>query len=102
MQDMSVFWLRAAVALYAVGLFHTIQIAIRQGASIFRPALIAFSRRGRAAHGRARRSRPPREPFSTRRVSTTPSPFARSFLRCCFCLLIGGIASRVSACFYFR
>lgn len=42
MQDMSVFWLRAAVALYAVGLFHTIQIAIRKGASIFRPALIAF------------------------------------------------------------
>jgi ABC-type uncharacterized transport system permease subunit len=42
MQDMSVFWLRAAVALYAVGLFHTIQIAIRRGASIFRPALIAF------------------------------------------------------------
>jgi len=43
MQDMSVFWLRAAVALYAVGLFHTIQVALRRGASIFRPALIAFS-----------------------------------------------------------
>src|SRR5436190_16888605 len=42
MQDMSVFWLRAAVALYAVGLFHTIQIALRRGASIFRPALITF------------------------------------------------------------
>lgn len=40
---MSVFWLRAAVALYAVGLFHTIQIALRKGNSIFRPALIAFS-----------------------------------------------------------
>jgi len=43
MQEMSVFWLRAAVALYAVGLFHTIQVALRKGASIFRPALIAFS-----------------------------------------------------------
>ena len=43
MQDMSVFWLRAAVALYAVGLFHTVQVALRRGASIFRPALIAFS-----------------------------------------------------------
>lgn len=43
MQDISVFWLRAAVALYAVGLFHTIQIALRRGASIFRPALTAFS-----------------------------------------------------------
>jgi len=43
MQDMSVFWLRAAVALYAVGLFHTIQIAFRRGASLFRPALISFS-----------------------------------------------------------
>ncbi|HYP04604.1 MAG TPA: cytochrome c biogenesis protein CcsA [Bryobacteraceae bacterium] len=42
MQDMSVFWLRAAVALYAVGLFHTIQVALRKGATIFRPALIAF------------------------------------------------------------
>lgn len=42
MQDMSVFWLRAAVALYAVGLFHTIQVSLRKGASIFRPALIAF------------------------------------------------------------
>ena len=43
MQEMSVFWLRAAVALYAVGLFHTVQVALRKGASIFRPALIAFS-----------------------------------------------------------
>jgi ABC-type uncharacterized transport system permease subunit len=43
MQDMSVFWLRAAVALYAVGLFHTIQVALRKGSSLFRAALIAFS-----------------------------------------------------------
>lgn len=40
---MSVFWLRAAAALYAIGLFHTIQVAIRKGHSIFRPALIGFS-----------------------------------------------------------
>ncbi len=43
MQEMSVFWLRAAVALYAVGLFHTIQVAFQKGSSIFRPALAAFS-----------------------------------------------------------
>jgi ABC-type uncharacterized transport system permease subunit len=42
MQEMSVFWLRAAVALYAIGLFHTIQVAIRKGSSIFRPAIAAF------------------------------------------------------------
>lgn len=42
MQDMSVFWLRAALALYAVGLFHTILIAFRKGSSLFHPALIAF------------------------------------------------------------
>lgn len=40
---MSVFWLRAAAALYAIGLFHTIQVALRKGQSIFRPALVAFS-----------------------------------------------------------
>lgn len=43
MQEMSVFWLRAAAALYAVGLFHTFQVAIRKGSSIFRQALWAFS-----------------------------------------------------------
>jgi ABC-type uncharacterized transport system permease subunit len=42
MQEISVFWLRAAAALYAVGLFHTIQIAINKGSSIFRAALVAF------------------------------------------------------------
>ena len=43
MQEMSVFWLRAAVALYAIGLFHTVQIAIRKGPSLFRPALAGFT-----------------------------------------------------------
>ena len=42
MQEMSVFWLRAAAALYAIGLFHTIQIAIRKGQSIFKTAFAAF------------------------------------------------------------
>jgi ABC-type uncharacterized transport system permease subunit len=42
MQEMSVFWLRAAAALYAIGLFHTIQVATRKGHSIFRTALGSF------------------------------------------------------------
>jgi ABC-type uncharacterized transport system permease subunit len=42
MQEMSVFWLRAAAALYAIGLFHTIQVVIRKGHSFFRAALAAF------------------------------------------------------------
>jgi ABC-type uncharacterized transport system permease subunit len=43
MHDTSVFWLRAAAALYAVGLFHTLQIAIRRTSTLFRPAFIAFA-----------------------------------------------------------
>ena len=43
MQETSVFWLRAAAALYAIGLFHTLQIAIRKSSTLFRPALIAFA-----------------------------------------------------------
>ncbi|MBC7924522.1 MAG: cytochrome c biogenesis protein CcsA [Bryobacteraceae bacterium] len=43
MHEFSVFWLRAAAALYAVGLFHTLQIAIRRGRSIFRTALSCFA-----------------------------------------------------------
>jgi ABC-type uncharacterized transport system permease subunit len=43
MQEISVFWLRAAAALYAVGLFHTIQIALKKSSTIFRPALFAFT-----------------------------------------------------------
>jgi ABC-type uncharacterized transport system permease subunit len=42
MPGMSVFWLRAAAALYAIGLFHTIQVSFQKGSSIFRTALIAF------------------------------------------------------------
>lgn len=42
MHDTSVFWLRAAAALYAVGLFHTLQIAIRKSSTLFRPALFTF------------------------------------------------------------
>jgi ABC-type uncharacterized transport system permease subunit len=42
MQEISVFWLRAAAALYAIGLFHSIQVAIRRGHSIFRAAFGAF------------------------------------------------------------
>lgn len=42
MQEMSVFWLRAAAALYAIGLFHSIQIALRKGQPIFRTALASF------------------------------------------------------------
>ncbi len=42
MHELSVFWLRAAAALYAIGLFHTLQIALRRGSSIFRAALFSF------------------------------------------------------------
>jgi len=42
MQEMSVFWLRAAAVLYAIGLFHTIQVAVRKGHSVFRAALGSF------------------------------------------------------------
>lgn len=43
MQETSVFWLRAAVALYGVGLFHTVQSAFRTSRPLFRPALISFA-----------------------------------------------------------
>lgn len=43
MHEISVFWLRAAAALYAIGLFHTLQVALRKGTSIFRAAFISFS-----------------------------------------------------------
>jgi ABC-type uncharacterized transport system permease subunit len=42
MHELSVFWLRAAAALYAIGLFHTLQTAVRKGTPIFRAALISF------------------------------------------------------------
>lgn len=37
------FWLRAAAALYAVGLFHTLQVALRRHSTIFRAALTSFA-----------------------------------------------------------
>lgn len=42
MQELSVFWLRAAAALYATGLFHSLQVGLRKDFSLFRPALISF------------------------------------------------------------
>ncbi|HUS08403.1 MAG TPA: cytochrome c biogenesis protein CcsA [Bryobacteraceae bacterium] len=42
MHEMSVFWLRAAVALYAVGLVQTIQTVLRRRAQMFPPVLAAF------------------------------------------------------------
>jgi ABC-type uncharacterized transport system permease subunit len=41
--ETSVFWLRAALALYAIGFFHSLFIAIRKNSTLFRPALITFS-----------------------------------------------------------
>lgn len=42
MHELSVFWLRAAAALYATGLFYTLEVAIRKTGTTFRPALLAF------------------------------------------------------------
>lgn len=42
MQEIGVFWLRAAVALYAIGLFHTLQVSLFKGKSVFRAALLGF------------------------------------------------------------
>lgn len=39
---MSMFWLRVAAALYAVGLLHAILTVLRRQSTAFRPALIAF------------------------------------------------------------
>ena len=43
MHETSVFWLRAAAALYAIGLFHTLTVALRKSSTLFRPALITFA-----------------------------------------------------------
>ncbi|HYO81258.1 MAG TPA: cytochrome c biogenesis protein CcsA [Bryobacteraceae bacterium] len=43
MHETSVFWLRAAAALYAIGLFHTLTIAFRKSSTLFRPALVSFA-----------------------------------------------------------
>lgn len=40
--ETSVFWLRAAAALYAIGLFHSLFVALRRSSNLFRPALISF------------------------------------------------------------
>jgi ABC-type uncharacterized transport system permease subunit len=42
MHEMSVFWLRAAVALYAIGLVQTIQAVLRRRAQMFQPVLASF------------------------------------------------------------
>ena len=39
---MSVFWLRAAAALYSCGLVYALLVIFRKGARLFRPALVAF------------------------------------------------------------
>ena len=42
MQEMSIFWLRVAAALYSVGLLHAILAALRRKSQWFRPALVTF------------------------------------------------------------
>ncbi|MCC6536074.1 MAG: cytochrome c biogenesis protein CcsA [Bryobacterales bacterium] len=42
MQELSIFWLRVATALYAVGLFHALITVLRRESTFFRPALAAF------------------------------------------------------------
>jgi len=42
MLESSTFWLRVAAFLYALGLLHSILVIVRQGQSVFRPALAAF------------------------------------------------------------
>jgi ABC-type transport system involved in cytochrome c biogenesis permease subunit len=43
MHETSVFWLRVAVALYSVGLWHALFSVLRKPQALFRPALAAFS-----------------------------------------------------------
>jgi ABC-type transport system involved in cytochrome c biogenesis permease subunit len=40
---MSMFWLRAAAALYFCGLIYALLVIFKKGARLFRPALVAFS-----------------------------------------------------------
>src|SRR3954453_6654929 len=42
MQELSVFWLRAAVALYAIGLFQTIQTVLHRRAQMYGAVLVSF------------------------------------------------------------
>ena len=43
MQEMSLFWLRVAAALYATGLIYVADFLFRRAATLYRPALAAFS-----------------------------------------------------------
>lgn len=43
MQEMSLFWLRVAAALYSAGLLHVLYFLLRRGNTLYRPALTAFS-----------------------------------------------------------
>ena len=43
MQELSIFWLRIAVALYALGMLHALVTVLRREATLFRPALGAFA-----------------------------------------------------------
>lgn len=43
MQEMSIFWLRVAAALYSAGLIYVVAFLLRRGSALYRPALTAFS-----------------------------------------------------------
>ena len=43
MQEMSLFWLRVAAALYSAGLLYVADFLLRRGSALYRPALAAFS-----------------------------------------------------------
>lgn len=43
MQDLEVFWLRAATALYSTGLFHSAYTVLRKRSEIFKPVLAVFT-----------------------------------------------------------
>jgi len=42
MQEFSIFWLRVATALYAIGLLHALVTVLRRESTLFRPSLAAF------------------------------------------------------------
>jgi len=43
MQEMSLFWLRVAAALYATGLIYVVDFLLRKATTLYRPALATFS-----------------------------------------------------------
>lgn len=43
MQEMSLFWLRVAAALYAAGLIYVADFLLRKSATLYRPALVSFT-----------------------------------------------------------